>query len=144
MKVVLIKNIQGLGRAGDIKEVKDGYANNFLFPRKLAEPASEKKAMEMEAKKSGDEKKKKKAQKNRRKIASKIDGKRFSLNLQSDQTGTLYKKLTAKYISERLGKEGLDISEKNILLDSPIKKTGEYTVFLKIDEVKPKIKIIIN
>jgi len=144
MKVVLLKNIPSIGKIGDVREVKEGYAKNFLIPKKLAEAANQRKVQELSAKQKKEEKKKKSAEKNKQRIASNINGKTLKLKLQADNTGTLYKKLTARYIVSQLKKSGLDITEKELVLNSPIKKTGEYTIELRMAGSKPKIKILIN
>ena len=144
MKVILIKNIQGYGQVGDIKEVKEGYAKNYLFPQKLAEVVSTRKIQDIKDKKKREDKKKKTATKNKDKLAQKINGKAFKFNLNADETGTLYIKLNAKHISEKLRKGGYDILEKDVNLSSPIKKIGEYVVELRLGNAKPKIKILIN
>lgn len=144
MKVVFIKNVAGIGKIGDVKEVKDGYAKNFLLPQKLADKVSDRKVQEIKDIKKKEEKKKKTAIKNKDRLASKIDGKSFKFNLKADETGTLYTKLNSKYIADKIKKGGYDILEKEIKLASPIKKIGEYTVELRLGNTKPKIKILIN
>ena len=144
MKVVLIKHIQGYGQVGDIKEVKEGYAKNYLFPQKLAEVLSTRKVQDIKDKEKRDDKKKKTAIKNKDKLASKLNGKAFKFNLNADETGTLYIKLNAKHIAGKIRKGGYDILEKDVNLSSPIRKTGEYVVELKLGNTKPKIKILIN
>lgn len=144
MKVILLKSVKGLGVTGEIKEVKEGYARNFLLPQKLADIVSDRKVQDVNNKKKKEEKKQKTALKNKDKLATKINGKSFKFNLKADDTGTLYTKLNSKYISEKLRKEGFIVLEKEINLDSPIKKNGEYTLELKLGNMKPKIKILIN
>lgn len=144
MKVVFIKNVAGIGKIGDVKEVKDGYAKNFLLPQKLADKVSDRKVQEIKDIKKKEEKKKKTAIKNKDRLASKIDGKSFKFNLKADETGTLYTKLNSKYIADKIKKGGYDVLEKEIKLASPIKKIGEYTVELRLGNTKPKIKILIN
>lgn len=144
MKVVLIKNIQGYGQSGDIKEVKEGYAKNYLFPQKLAEVLSTRKVQDIKDKKKKDDKKKKTAIKNKDKMASKINGKAFKFDLNADETGTLYIKLNSKHIADKLRKGGYDILEKDINLSSPIRKIGEYVVEVRPGNAKAKIKILIN
>lgn len=144
MKVVFIKNVQGLGKIGDIKEVKEGYAKNFLFPKKIAEILTDRKVQDIQKKKKKEDKKKKTAIKNKDKLAQKINGKAFRFNLKADETGSLYTKLNAKYIAEKIRKGGYDVLEKEVNLASPFKKNGEYVVELKLGNTKPKIKILIN
>ncbi|MDA3839998.1 MAG: 50S ribosomal protein L9 [Patescibacteria group bacterium] len=144
MKVILIKSVPGLGVRGDVKDVKEGYANNFLLSQKLAEIVSDRKVKNIQDDKKREEKKKKTAMKSKDKIASKINGKSFKFNLKADETGTLYTKLNSKFIAEKVKKGGYDILEKDVNLPSPIKKIGEYVVELRLGNTKPKIKILIN
>ncbi|PLX21053.1 50S ribosomal protein L9 [Candidatus Parcubacteria bacterium] len=144
MKVILLKNVQGLGGPGDVKEVKEGYAKNFLFPQKLAEVLSDRKVKDISDKQKREEKKKKTAQKNKEKLASKINGKSFKFSLRADDTGTLYTKLSSKYIAERLKKSNFMVNEKDVILSAPLKKTGEYIAELRLGGSKAKIKILIT
>ncbi len=144
MKVILLKSVKGLGNTGEIKEVKEGYARNYLLPQKLADIVTDRKVQDIGEKKKKEEKKAKTALKNKDKLANKINGKSFKFNLKADDTGTLYTKLNSKYISEKLRKDGFIILEKEINLGEPIKKVGEYVVELHLGNMKPKIKILIN
>ncbi len=144
MKVIFIKNVQGIGAKGEIKEVRDGYAKNFLLPQKIAEIVSDRKVQDIKDQKKREDKKKKTAIKNKDKLASQINGKSFKFNLRANETGTLYTKLSSRYIAEKIRKTGFDVLEKDVNLVAPIKKTGEYVVELRLGNTKPKIKILIN
>jgi len=132
MKVVLIQDIKNIGQAGDIKEVSDGYARNFLLPQKLATAATEsavKQALDaksklLEAKKNEQEKTKE--------LAKIIAGKRIIIKAK-EKKGKLFGSITAKNIAQELKKEKIEISEKSIVIENPIKEVGEYEVKIRLD-----------
>jgi large subunit ribosomal protein L9 len=139
MKVVLLKKVEKLGEEGEIKEVSAGYASNFLIPRKLAKPASENIVKQVKenlkkAKKEGE-----KRLEEIKKVLTGLKNKKFSIKKKAEK-GKLFEAIKEKDIAKLIGKDG--ISEKNIILPEPIKKTGGYEIEIKIsDETKAKIKL---
>jgi large subunit ribosomal protein L9 len=132
MKVVLNQDIKNIGKAGDIKEVSDGYARNFLLPQKLAMPATESavkqalnaKSKQLEAEKAEQEKMKE--------LAKIIAGKRIVIKAK-EKKGKLFGSITVKNIAQELKKEKIEISEKSIIIESPIKEVGEYEIKIRLD-----------
>jgi len=144
MKVVLLKEVQGLGHGGEIKEVKGGYAQNFLIPQGLADMLTKHTLGMQEAQKQKKERNKKLKVRSKKLLTKKIMGKSFTMQAKADNKGTLYAKFDAKVIAGELVKQGYNIEVGEVILDKPIKKTGEYKIELKLGEEKAKIKIIIN
>lgn len=144
MEIILIKNIKGLGKVGDIKKVADGYARNFLLPQKLAEPATEsaiKKAEDLAKKKSRGEKEK---LAETRKLAEKLKGKAVVIKAK-EKGGKLFGSIGAKEIAAGLKKMGLEISEKSIVMEKPIKEIGEKEVKVKLGGgVEAKVKVVVE
>lgn len=132
MKVVFIQDIKNIGKKGDIKEVSDGYARNFLLPRKLAalatvsvvKQALNAKSKQLEAEKIDQEKTKE--------LAKVISGKKIIIKAR-EKKGKLFGSITAKNIIRELKKGKIEISEKSIVLKSPIKEIGEYEIKIKLD-----------
>lgn len=132
MKVVFIQDIKNIGKKGDIKEVSDGYARNFLLPRKLAalatvsvvKQALNAKSKQLEAEKIDQEKTKE--------LAKVISGKKIIIKAR-EKKGKLFGSITAKNIIRELKKGEIEISEKSIVLKSPIKEIGEYEIKIKLD-----------
>lgn len=132
MKVILIDEIRGLGSRGDIVQVKDGYARNFLLPKKLARPATpgNLKSIEQERKKWNllSEQEKTAAQK----AAEKIEGMKLVIRKKVGDSGTLYGSVTASEIADALLAEGVEVDKRRIELSHPIKALGGHDVDVKL------------
>lgn len=141
MNVVLLKEVQGLGHAGDVKDVSDGYGRNFLIPRGLAAVLTAENLRAVEVEKFKKEKAVKNLKKVKDKLAKKIFGKKFEIAAKADETGTLYAKIDAKAIASELAEQGFKIEANEIKLPAPIKKIGEYEVDLELGGGSGKIKV---
>lgn len=133
MKVILIKDIENLGKKYEVKEVADGFAKNYLFPKKLAKPATEENLKWLEKKLKEIEMKAEEDLKKYQKLASSLDG--FELFFEAkvkEGTDELYEKITPPKIAEKLKEKGFQVSKNNIELSSPIKKVGEYEIKIKL------------
>lgn len=134
MKVILQKDIPNLGDAGDIKDVADGYARNYLLPKKLVLLANEssKKAIEHQTKliKLKKEKRKKESEK----IADGLNGIEISIGAQVGEEGKLFGSVTSMDIAEKIKEKGFVIDKRKIQLDAPIKQEGEFEVVIKLEE----------
>ena len=132
MKVILIDEIRGLGSRGDIVQVKDGYARNFLLPKKLARPATpgNLKSIEQERKKWNllSEQEKTAAQK----AAEKIEGMKLVIRKKVGDSGTLYGSVTSSEIADALLAEGVEVDKRRIELSHPIKSLGGHDVDVKL------------
>ena len=141
MKIVLLKEVQGIGYAGDIKEVKDGYARNFLIPQGLADILTKYNLSVLEAQKRKKERSKKLGVRSKKLLASKIKGKSFEIKVNADEKGSLYAGLDAKAIAAELAKQKFVVEASEVILDKAIKKVGEYEVELRLEGEKVKIKL---
>lgn len=145
MKVVLLKQVKGLGQPGDIKEVADGYARNFLLPQNLAVLATPQAIAKAEKKAEEKEKKEEVKSKNLKKLEKKLKGLKLEIKAKANEAGTLYKAVGAKEIIEELNKKGFSVEEKKIKIDSPFKKIGEYEVSVDLGKGKEiKFTLIIE
>ncbi|MFC1622502.1 50S ribosomal protein L9, partial [Patescibacteria group bacterium] len=90
MKVILLQNVKSLGKTGEIKNVADGYASNFLFPNKLAQPASQEKIQSIQNKKNKETKVHKQEEKELNKIINKISGQKITIQKQASDKGKLF------------------------------------------------------
>lgn len=135
MKIVLKEDVKNIGKKGDIKEVSDGYARNYLLPRDLAEiatPQAIKMAENLKKQRVEGETKKIKALE---KMADSIKGIKVEIKEKAKEDGKLFGSVKAERIAEELSKKsnaGLD--KDMIMLDEPIKKIGEYVVKIKISK----------
>lgn len=145
MKVILQKDIPSLGDAGDVKDVSDGYARNYLLPRKLVILADESSRRAAEHQKKLIKVKKEKRKKQSEKIAESLAGMELTLAVQVGEEGKLFGSVTAMDISKKLKEKGFEIDKRKIVIETPIKHEGEYTVKIKLDEGQsPEIKVIVG
>jgi large subunit ribosomal protein L9 len=133
MKVVLQKDVKNVGKVGDVVNVKEGFARNFLFPRKLAVGATENNVKAWEHIKIVSEAKKKKAVQERKELLQKISGVTLSIKMVAGEKDKLFGAVTAHDISEELEKQGYSIDRRDIHME-PIKLLGQYKVLVKLGE----------
>lgn len=141
MKIILLKEVKGLGHAGDIREVSEGYARNFLIPRGLADTMTKHGINVLEAQKKKRERVAKERKVNKAKLAKKIAGREFVITAKADDKGTLYAGVDAKVIAGELKKQNLDVEPAEVILKSAIKKTGKYDVELNLAGEGVKISL---
>ena len=144
MKVLLLKEVRGLGHAGEVKEVADGYARNFLIARGLANFATKHSLSVLGAQKNKRERVKKLEEKNKGKLAKKINGKVFAINAKADEKGTLYSKINTKYIVSELANQGVAVTEKELKLNETIKSIGQYEIDLVLSGESASIKLLVK
>ena len=144
MKVILIKDIKGVGKKGDVVNAADGYARNFLFPRQLAQEASDNN-MHILSKKAETERKKKTAEiEEAQKLASELKDKVVKIIGKAGENRKLFGAITTKDIATALNKQyNLDIDKKKLVADT-IKLLGTYEVEVKVyPEISTKIKVLV-
>ena len=135
MKVVLMDNIKSLGKKLDVVDVSEGYARNYLFPRKLAVAADNKSLSEANNKKEAIKFKQDTERKNALAVKSKIEEIVLEFKLKAAENGKLFGSVTSKEISDLLkDKTTITIDKKKITLDEQIKRTGTYTAKVKLYE----------
>jgi len=145
MKVILLQNVKKLGLKGDIKEVSEGYASNFLLPRKLAKFASQ-----GDVKSLVHDKKKKKEQedtiqKTTKDLLVKIAGTKISLKENANEKGHLFAQVHLKEIADTISSQlNVEISEDWINLTEPIKQIGEFDIKLEAYGKKVQLKLFIE
>lgn len=147
MKVIILENIKGLGQIGDVKEVKSGYARNFLIPRKLVKLATKGSLKEVEQLKVKLEKIEVKTEKNAEETIKILKDFVLEIKAKGNKSGVLYAAISKKEIVKELKKKGIKTEEENIVLNEPIKKTGEYETKIRLMPEKEstlKIKIVIG
>jgi len=144
MRVILLQDVNNIGKQGDIKDVSDGYARNFLLPKKLAEIATAeaiKKAEIMKAKQA--EVQQADLQKTQA-LAESLQGREIVIQAK-EKDGKLFGSINAKAISKEMKKENLDINDKSIVLPEPIKEIGEYEVKISLDHgIEAAILVIVE
>ena len=142
MKVILIANVDKLGSMGDVLTVKEGYARNYLIPKKLAKEATAGNMRSLESllkKKSALEAKVLEEAKG---LAEKISALSLSIPVEAGEEEKLFGSVSSDMIAEALSQEGITVDKRDIVLDEPIKKLGVYQVAVKIHpQVKASLKV---
>jgi large subunit ribosomal protein L9 len=142
MKVVLLEDVPKLGKMGDLIQTKDGYARNYLLPKKLAVPANPQNLKTLEHQKTLLKQKQNRIKRDAEKLAQKIEKISCTISKPAGEEDKLFGSVTSLDIEHSLNEEGLKIDRKKILLEEPIKSLGIYKVPIKLHpEVTANIKI---
>ena len=146
MKVVLLKDVKGSGKAGDIIEAKDGFAQNFLIKKGLAKVADTQALTENKQQKEAQAFHRQETLKANKELREKLDGIEVTLQVKGGANGKFFGSVTNKEIADKLLDLGFDIDKKKIVLANGIKTPGVYPVTVKISpEETAKISVnIIN
>ncbi len=145
MKVILKKDIPNLGKAGDIKEVNQGYARNYLFKNKLAALADENTVRLWEKKREKIRKMEEKALAKIKETVDKIQKTIIKIKSKANDQGTLFASIDVLQIIKEIKKHtNFEFNKKDIVMKSPIKKVGNYEIKFKINNIEGKIKIEVS
>lgn len=145
MKVILQKDVKDVGRVGELVNVSEGFARNFLFPRKLAAEATEKRVSEYEHLKRVAEAKKKKALAERQELLNKINGTTVTFKLAAGESDKLFGTVTTTDISKELQKAGFSVDRRDIHLEEPIKVLGTHKAVVRYSEgLEAKIQVSVE
>lgn len=145
MKVIFNQDVRGQGKKGEMKEVSDGYARNYLLPRKLASEATPDMInafkLKEKAKKAQMEREKAQAEEN----AKRLEGIQVTINARAGQGGRLFGAITSQEISDALREQhGIEIEKNKIVQSEPIKSFGSFEVKAKLGyEVSGKISVLV-
>lgn len=146
MKVVLLEDIKGSGTKGELINVSDGYARNYLFPRKLAKAADAQAMNELKNAEDAKAYKVKADMESAKKTAEKIDGKSIKLFAKAGRGGHLFGSVTAKEIAEELKQQyKVDVDKRKIVIAADIKAYGSYECEVKLHSgVSAKIIVVVG
>ena len=146
MKVVLNQDIKGVGKKHQLVEVSEGYARNFLLPKKLASIADNKNINESKNKISSIKFKKQTELEQANELKAKIEKEVVKLKHKTGENGRLFGSVTEKEIADEINKKlEININKKKIIIKNPIKQLGTYEVSLKLYEgVIAKIKVVVE
>jgi len=147
MQLILKKEVQNLGDPGDLVNVKDGYARNYLIPNNLAEIATEGALKKRDMNIARIKAKAEKMHAEALKVAELIEGlEKLELSARAGESGKLFGAITTKKLSEELKEKlNIEIDRKTITLDSPINKIGEFVMTVKLTtKVKAKLPVVIS
>lgn len=127
----MLQDVKALGKKGDIKDVAEGYGRNYLLPKKIAIIATSSAEAEVAAKKEKEKRLQEENAEKARAIFEKIKDKKIIIRAK-ERNGKLFGRIGAKEIIEELSKENVDLEEKTIILENPIKKVGIYAVKIRL------------
>lgn len=144
MKVIITRNVEHLGKPGDVVEVKDGFARNYLFPKKLAIPATQANIKGLEKSQRhfsrGIEKRKKMSEQ----VAEKLNNLSVKTKIKIGIDGKSFGSINAHDIVELLKKENIEIDKKQVLLDEPIRHPGIYDISVRLSQhVSAVFKLVV-
>ena len=133
MKLILLEDVKGVGKKGDIVNKNDGYAINFLIPKKLAVEATNANLNDLELKKKSEAKRKKEELEEAQRLGAELNDKVVKVKVKAGENGKVFGSVTDKEIASALLEQtGLDIDKKKISFDDPIKMVGRRIVKVKL------------
>lgn len=144
MKVILLKDVPKLGKRYDVKDVSDGYARNFLFPKKLAIVAIESEIKKLELKKEAMQAEAEKDLEKNQEVARKLEDMEIEISAKAGKDGNLYAAISPAQIAKALKGKGLEIKKEQVKINEPIKELGEKEVIIEFPHgLEAKIKVIV-
>ena len=146
MKVIFLQDVKGKGKKGEIKNVSDGFAKNFLLPQKIAVEATAANLNAAKGKQESIQYHKDMEEDNAKKLAEKIAQISLNISAKAGENGKLFGSVTSKELSEILKKEhGFDIDKRKFVLPDGIKSEGAYTVDIKLHPgIVAKLKVAVK
>ena len=142
MKVILTEDVPSLGKMGDLIQIKDGHARNYLIPKKLAVPANPQNVKAFEHQKTLLKQKQNRIKREAEKLAEKIENISCTISKPTGEEDKLFGSVTSLDIEKSLKEEGIKIDRKKILLEEPIKTLGIYKIPIKVHpEVVANLKL---
>ena len=144
MKVILLEDIQDLGKKYEVKEVKNGHARNFLIPKGLVKTATKKDLKWLEAQKEIIEKEIEEDLKKTQKIASTLDGLEVNIQVKVGEEGQLFESINSQKVADKLKEMGFEVKKSKIILEKPIKTLGEFPIKINLDHnLEVEIRVIV-
>lgn len=142
MKVIFLKDVKGQGKKGEVKEVSEGYARNYLLPNGLASPASSSNMKQLEEQKKVERRKKDREKDQAKALAEQLASLSVVIKAKSGEGGRLFGSITSGKINDELSKLGVSLDKRKIVLDEPIKTLGVTEVPVRLHpEVTAKLKV---
>ncbi len=145
MRVILLKDVKGQGKAGDLIDVSDSYARNYLIKGGYAEQATAEKVNALSQKKAAADFHRAEELKAAKQTAAELKDKKFTIKVKAGAGGRLFGSVTGADISQALAEGGYTVDKKKISLSSPLREAGSYSVELKLAEgVTTKITVVVE
>jgi large subunit ribosomal protein L9 len=145
VKVILTADVSKLGKSGEMKNVTDGYARNFLIPQKLAVPAAGGAYRAWQHDIASREEKRKREREEAEIAAQRISSTTLTMGVKVGEAGKLYGSITAKDIADALGRRGIVVDRHKVDLDEPLKSLGTYKVAVKVfSGMAPEVTVVVE
>jgi large subunit ribosomal protein L9 len=145
IQVILQEDVHALGEAGDVVNVKPGYARNFLVPQGKALPATAERVNEIEHRKRVIAEKRMKELKDLEGVKARIEGLALEVEAQAGEEGKLFGSVTAQNLADLLAEKGIELDRRKIVLDEAIKSVGEHVVTVRLrSDVAADLKVTVN
>lgn len=146
MKVVLLKEVQGIGAPGTVKDVADGYARNFLLPRKLATPATAGALKQVDQLNAANERKQAKIEAEAAALAQQIEGQEVTFKVRAGEEGRMYGSVTNADVAEVLSRQiGQEVDRRKVVLEEPIHMLGSFDVRVRLTANQvPTVKVLVE
>ncbi|GIO39221.1 50S ribosomal protein L9 [Paenibacillus antibioticophila] len=142
MKVIFLEDVKGQGKKGEIKDVSEGYAQNFLIPRGLVRPATDGNVKTLENQTAAEAKRKEREKEEAAELGKKLEEMTVTLKAKAGEGGRLFGAITSKQVAEALEKAGIKIDKRKIEMHDPIRSLGVTQVPVKLHpEVKSTVKV---
>ncbi len=132
MKVILLTDVPSLGRSGEVREVKDGYARNYLLPRGLAAPATEGNLQSLAHTRDAAQQREARVLQEASALKKKLEALVLEVHAKAGEEGRLFGSVTAQDIAEAISRKGIEVTKKQVELDEPIKAAGFYKVTIRL------------
>lgn len=133
MKVILRQDFSQLGKVGDVVEVKDGYARNYLIPRNIAYQATESSIRVLEEEKKQQSKRVDKEKKESEKVALELAKLSITIKMKVGEDDKLFGSVTSQMVADAIGEKGVRIDKRQIDLEEPVKSLGIYDIPVKLE-----------
>ncbi len=146
MKVVLLRDVPNLGQAGEVKEVADGYARNYLIPKGLATPATEGLIRHAVETRQAAEQRRIRQLASAREMAARLQGAAVTIRARAGQGDRLYGSITSQQIAEAIAQQlGVEVDRRRIELDAPIRTLGTHPVRVQLGpEIAAQVQVVVE
>jgi large subunit ribosomal protein L9 len=141
MKVVLLKDVPSLGVTGDVREVKDGYARNYLLPRGLAAPATEGRLQTLARSREAAEQRQARQVRDAGALKTQLESLVVEIRARAGDDGRLFGSVTAQDIAEEISRKGIEISKKQVDVPEPLKATGFYKIPVRLHQQTAMVEV---
>jgi len=145
MKVILLQDVEGLGKKYEVKDVKDGHARNFLIPEKKAQAATKQALKWLADQKEVIEKEAEEDLKKAQALASELDGLELNISVKVGDEGQLFESINSQKIVEKLKEMNFEVKKSQVKLEEPIKDLGDFPVSIHLDHnLEAEIKVMVS